>query len=177
MHEDTRVGELIDTEFKRWKSLVVDSIFLPHEAEAIKCIPLSVRLPPDKLVWAETANGMFTVRSTYHLAVSISSVGTSGSVSDCSLLRRFWKSLWRLPIPHKVKLFAWRVCREALPTKVNLKRRKVLLEDLCDWCKVKPETVGHDLWGCLKVQEVWECSKLVLNIDRREDFSFMDILW
>ena len=50
LHEDTRVGELIDIEVKCWKSSVVDFIFLPYEAEAVKSIPLSVRLPPDKLV-------------------------------------------------------------------------------------------------------------------------------
>ena len=150
--------------------------FLPHEAEAVKSIPLSVRSLPGKLVWAETANGKFTVKSAYHLAVRISSLGTRGSVSDCSLLRRFWKSLWRLPIPHKVKHFAWRAYREALPTKVNLKKRKVLANESCDWCKVMPETVGHALWGCPKAQKLWECSKLALSLDRR-DISFMDILW
>ena len=50
LHEDTRVSELIDIEVKCWKSSVVDSIFLPHEAEAIKSIPLSVRLPPVSLL-------------------------------------------------------------------------------------------------------------------------------
>ncbi|KAK9997418.1 hypothetical protein SO802_022104 [Lithocarpus litseifolius] len=53
LHEDTRVEELIDTDVMCWKSSVVDSIFLPHEAEAIKSIPLSVCFPLDKLVWAE----------------------------------------------------------------------------------------------------------------------------
>ena len=52
LHEETRVGELIDTEVMCWKSSVVDSIFLPHEAKAIKSIPLSVHFPLDKLVWA-----------------------------------------------------------------------------------------------------------------------------
>ena len=93
LHEETQVGELIDTEVMRWKSSMVDSIFLPHEAEAIKSIPLSVRSPPDKLVWAETTNGKFTVKSAYHLAIRISSSSTRGSVLNCSLLRRFWKSL------------------------------------------------------------------------------------
>ena len=50
LHEDTRDSELIDTKGKCWKSSVVDFIFLPYEAEAVKSIPLSVRLPPDKLV-------------------------------------------------------------------------------------------------------------------------------
>ena len=31
--------------------------------------------------------------------------------------------------------------------------------------------------GCPKAQEVWECSKLALSLDRRDDISFMDILW
>ena len=106
MHKDTRVGELIDTEVKCWKSSVMDFIFLPHEVEAIKSIPLSVRLPPDKLVWDETANGKFTVKSDYHLVVSLSSLDSNGSASDCSQLRRFWRRLWGLAIPFKVKHFA-----------------------------------------------------------------------
>ena len=101
LHEDTRVRELIDTEVKCWKSSVADFIFQLHEAEAIKSIPLSLLFPQDKLVWAETANGKFTIKSAYHLAMRISS-------SDCSLMRRFWRSLGRLPIPYKVKHFAWR---------------------------------------------------------------------
>ena len=39
-----------------------------------------------------------------------------------------------------------------------------------------PKTTRHALWGCPKAQEVWECSKLALSLDRR-DISFMDILW
>ena len=67
---------------------MVDSIFLPHEAKAIKSIPLSVCFPSDKLMWAEMANGKFTVKSAYHLVVRISSSDTRGSVSDCSLMSR-----------------------------------------------------------------------------------------
>ena len=133
LHEDTRVGKLIDIDAMCWKSSVVDSIFLPHEAEAIKSIPFSVHFPLDKLVWAEMTNGKFTIKSAYHFPMKISFFGNRGSASDCSYMRRFWRSLWRLLIPHKVRHFAWRVCREALPTKVNLSRRKVLTDDSCEW--------------------------------------------
>lgn len=177
LHEDKRVGELIDINAMCWKSSVMDSIFLPHEVEAIKSILLSVRFNLDKLVWAETANGKFTVKSAYHLAVKLLFSENRGSASNCRLMRRFRRSLWRLPIPHKVRHFAWKACREALPTKVNLRRRKVLTDDSCEWCKEEPETVGHVLWSCLRAQEVWECSKLVLSLDRRDDISFMDTLW
>ena len=105
LHEDTRVGELIDTEGKCWKSSGVDSIFLPHEAEAIKSIPLSVRLPPDKLVWAKTTNSKFTVKNAYRLAVSLSSSDSSGSASNCSQLRRFWRRLWGLLFLLRLSIF------------------------------------------------------------------------
>ena len=109
--------------------------------------------------------------------MSISSSNSRGSASNCSQLRRFWRRLWGLAIPFKVKHFAWRACRDALPTKVNHKRRKVLTEDSCEWCKAKPKIVDHVLWGFPKAQEVRECSKLVLSLDKKDDFSFMDLLW
>ena len=40
---------------------MIDNLFIPHEAKLIKSIPLSVTLPADKMVWAEIANGNFTV--------------------------------------------------------------------------------------------------------------------
>ena len=39
------MGKLIDTKVMCWKSSVVDSIFLPHEAEAVKSIPFKCLLP------------------------------------------------------------------------------------------------------------------------------------
>ena len=68
MHLD-RVSELINFETASWKSVVLDVLFLPHEAEAIKSIPLSSWLPNDKLIWAASLNGLFSVRSAYQLAV------------------------------------------------------------------------------------------------------------
>lgn len=67
MHLD-RVSELINFETASWKSVVLDVLFLLHEAEAIKSIPLSSRLPNDKLIWPASLNGLFSVRSAYKLA-------------------------------------------------------------------------------------------------------------
>ena len=55
------VVDLIDSRTTRQKIDVIDNLFIPHEAKLIKSIPLSVTLPADKMVWAETANGNFTV--------------------------------------------------------------------------------------------------------------------
>ena len=72
MHVDLRVSELISHEPVGWKIQVIDALFLPHEADIIKGIPLSNHLPPDRLIWAATTNGTFSVHSAYRLAMESS---------------------------------------------------------------------------------------------------------
>lgn len=45
-------------------------------------------------MWAPTANGMFTVRSAYKIAMEMHLGSDSGTVSDDSNLRKFWKYIW-----------------------------------------------------------------------------------
>lgn len=67
----------------------------------------------------------------------------AASGSTDSSLHVFWKKLWRLPTPHKVRHFAWRACRDILPTKDNLQQRRVLSENLCDECGTVTESSSH----------------------------------
>ena len=116
MSDDTLVANLIGSSIAKWKTEVIDSLFIAHEAELIKSIPLSATLPADKIVWFETTNGNFTMRSAYKLAASLFKSRSCGTTSDGSLSRKFWKKLWSLPIPHKVRHFCWHACRDTLPT-------------------------------------------------------------
>lgn len=125
------VADLIDSNTAKWKNEVIDSLFIDHEADLIKSIHLSAALPPDKLVWAETNNGKFTVGSAYKLAVTLFKSRNHGTTSNGSLLRKYWKNVWSLPIPHKARHFCWRACRDTLPTKAKLKRRNAIAEDVC----------------------------------------------
>ena len=177
LQADTWVQELINEATAEWKSSVIDALFLPHEADIIKSIPISSRLPPDKLIWTETRNGLFTVRNAYHLAMTQSSSKSRGTSSDNSTLKRFWTKIWSIPVSHKIRHFAWRACRDALPTKSNLLRRKVIQEDLCESCREAPEIVGHVLWSCPKAKEAWECSKLVTWWVEGANQTFQDLMW
>ena len=140
---NTTVADLIDSSTAKWKNEVIYSIFIAHEAELIKTIPLSATLLVDKLVWAETNNGKFTIGSAYKLALTLFKSGNSGTTSDGSLLRKFWKKVWSLPIPYKVHHFCWRACCDTLLTKVKLRRRNVITEDLCVCYQDNAETNGH----------------------------------
>ena len=174
---DTKVADLIDSSTAKWKSEVMDSLFIAHEAELIKSIPLSATLLANKIVWVETINGNFTVKNAYILVARLFKSTNCGTTSDGSSLRKFWKKLWSLPIPHKVCHFYWHACHDTLQTKVKLRRCNVIDEDMCVCCKEKAETNGHIFWGCLKEQEAWVALKIhLLPLDVHID-SFQDMLW
>ena len=90
---ETKVCELIAQDSTQWKAQVIDALFLPHEAKCIKSIPLSIQPPEDRLMWAESANGLFSVRSAYKLAMNLSRPTNHGSSSDDSQTKKFWKLL------------------------------------------------------------------------------------
>ena len=120
---------------------------------------------------------MFIVWSVYKIAMESSCDFVSASSSDDSKLRNFWKKLWWLPTPHKVRHFLWHACHDILPTKANLRRQKVLSEDLCKECKLKSETSGHLFWSCPRAKRVWSCSG-IFTPDCADQFnSFMELAW
>ena len=158
--KDSRVVALIDEVNGAWKNEVVRQNFLPHEADLICSIALSANLPANKQVWALTHNGIFSVRSAYKLAMELSLTVSVGGVSNGSQLRRFWKYLWSCNILHKIRHFAWRACKDVLPTKENLVRHKVLVDSVCDECHVEEESSAHLFWRCQHASEIWCTSSL-----------------
>ena len=90
---DLRVSELIGTTNICWNSELLDQVFLPFKADAIKSIPLSSQLPADKLIWAKSSNGLFNIKSAYKVALELIAVSSSRSSSNDSHLRRFWKRI------------------------------------------------------------------------------------
>ena len=177
MPEDSRVATLIDEVNGAWKNDLVRQVFLPYEADLICGIALSAKLSTDKQVWDLTPNDLFSVRSAYKLAMEMRSVAPVGDVFDGSHLRKFWKYLWSCNIPHKIHHFAWRACRDVLPTKENLVRHKVLLNSYCDECNMEEETSAHLFWCCQRVCDIWHMSNLFWDSLVHHFGSFMDMLW
>ena len=60
------------------------------------------------------------------------------SSSNPTPQNRFWKQIWTLKVPPKLKHFAWRVAHDLLPTKEYLVKMKVLQDPM--W------SVQKDLW-------------------------------
>uniref|UniRef100_A0A7N2KMP7 Reverse transcriptase zinc-binding domain-containing protein n=1 Tax=Quercus lobata TaxID=97700 RepID=A0A7N2KMP7_QUELO len=143
-------------------------------------IPLSERLPADRFVWAYICQ-----RAISRLEAHIRWLWASSSNNNCGGFsnerksKSFWKTLWRLNIPNKVKSFAWNASKNILPTKANLNlcRRHVVADSVCEACGVESESSSHALWDSKKAQEVWRISGLSFDAHGLVFPEFIEFLW
>ena len=128
----------------------------------IKGIPISSRLPPDKMIWAVTPNGKYSVMSAYSIAMRLTNCVDQGASSNQSHTCWFWKKIWDLPLPHKVRHFAWRACRDILPTKVNLMCWKVVHDQVYEGCRLEAEITRHLFYWCAQELERYGPVRILL---------------
>jgi hypothetical protein len=151
---DSYVRDLIDSDTGWWKIALVHEIFLPEEAVLICGIPICPRRQGDRLEWVGTKNGIYSVKSAYHLAKE-QFESTNGSCSSYSQTSQQWNKVWRIKGAPVVKMFMWQACSEILPTNANLYRKKIIDSPLCPVCELESETVAHVLWACPAAKDVW----------------------
>lgn len=151
------VSTLIDRDTKRWNADLVRSIFLPFEANAVLNIPLSHNLPDGKIIQVGNKKCEFTVKSVYYIAIEVIKAADEGESSTSDPRTALWKKLCHLNIPTKIRICAWRMCMDGLPTMVNLQKRGVNGCELCPSCGEEPELVLHSLVRWEVARRVWDC--------------------
>jgi hypothetical protein len=157
------VEELIDQDGKGWNLTLLQEIFNVEERVAIQSVPLSCTNQPDKLVWRGTKNGGFLVSSAYH-TVKVQESGFQPKSSNRRWHNALWKEIWNMHSPNVVKNFMRRACKNLLPTKENLLRKKVVVvEPLCPICNLEAETTVHVLWDCPASKDVWGASQRIFQ--------------
>lgn len=171
---DAQVSILIDKERRCWIKEAVDNNFLAYEAKLIKAIPLSLNDVEDKLCWRRSVDGLYSVKAGYKLLVDDELSSNVGS-STVSLSKSTWKGLWKMMTPNKIKTLSWLANLDALPTRVNLVKRKVLTDPTCQACVADQESTLHALWLCPKLKEVWAVHFSLLKSEASECSSFLDV--
>ena len=101
--------------------------------------------------------------------------GAGGEESNPGRKEKFWKAIWDLNCPSKVKLFMWRACKNIFPTNYCLWRRKVSTDDECVLCGLS-ESSGHALWDCWMTEAVWKETKLLLPRVSHPHREFIDVI-
>nr|POF23015.1 hypothetical protein CFP56_15690 [Quercus suber] len=160
--ETTRVGDFIDHETRVWREDLIDRVFFDFEASIIKKIPLCRSIQDDILIWPFNPDGVYSVKLGYRF-LQDSSLARQPSSSNSNPLKQLWKHLWSLDVPNKVKHLIWRACKDALPTKKNLVRRKVVSDSLC---LKEPELLMVVLWNLWKRRNNLRLGKPTIPFNR-----------
>lgn len=75
-----------------------------------------------------------------------------------------WNKLWNLNIPQKIKHFIWKACHEAIPIKMNLIKKGINTNPICNIYNKENETTLHRLVTCSETRKIWYASTLSLRI-------------
>ena len=140
---DATVDSLICGVTMRWKSELLNNIFLPHEVETIQAIPLSHRKPNDVLIWTGTKNGVFSMRSAYKMLLSNTFAAEASSSSPTNHENQLWLAIWSASVQPKVRVFIWKACKGILPTRTNLFDKGLSNSFSCVWCEDEAKTGDH----------------------------------
>ena len=143
--ESTMVVNLMTDNGKEWDEDVINDICNERDRELIKRIPIPSRSIQDSWFWLFEDTGCFTVKSCYRKL-------QGEQVCDHAA---FWRKMWSLQLPSKITTFMWRVCRNCLPTAVNLASKRVQIDTKCSWCLVRNEDDTHVLFDCSFARTVW----------------------
>ena len=101
----------------------------------------------DQWVWEADPSGQYSVKSAY--SVLIQDVSKEAPDEE-------FKELWKLKVPSKVVVFAWRLLKDRLPTRDNLRRKQIELQDyLCPFCRIMEESASHLFFHCSKILPLW----------------------
>ncbi|KAJ8440477.1 hypothetical protein Cgig2_013636 [Carnegiea gigantea] len=172
-YADQPVSGLICKEAGTWREELLRRV-LPIDADLVLQIPLCSSWSSDKLIWHFAANGLFSVRSAYHLARSLKL--SSMASSSFHGTKDFWRLVWGLNVPPWIKLFAWRVGVSALPTRAHLSRRLPNFSTACGVCEALEESDLHSLLHCPLAQEIWSGSDFDAKLWNGDFSSVMDCL-
>lgn len=92
------------------------------------------------------------MKEAYEAVVGNYRGGTKDERTTSSLAK-----LWKLTAPLKCQAMAWRLLRDQLPTRENLRKRRIInVEDMgCCCCNAAVETSKHLFLECPEVSNLW----------------------
>ncbi|KAL0355322.1 UNVERIFIED_CONTAM: putative mitochondrial protein [Sesamum radiatum] len=154
---------------RSWNEGLIQGEFTSIDAECILQISTSPAPTLDSLQWHFGPRGAFSVRSAYSLALRGKEEAGS-SVVDVLGYTGKWRFIWDAKVPPKVRLFAWRCCKNALPTHRNLVSRGIHIEGNCLCCGLEEDGLDHVLRRCSFTRLVWALSHLPWVVISRMTF-------
>ncbi|KAH1266507.1 Exocyst complex component SEC6 [Glycine max] len=123
LHQDSTINLMGQFADNRWEWRIQwRRNFFDHEIDMVAAFMediADVQIHPssmDCLNWRADTTGSYSTKSAYNLLMVDGTSAAEDSVS---------RSMWNLKIPPRASAFSWRLFKNRLPTKANLRRRQV----------------------------------------------------
>ncbi|KAL8126745.1 hypothetical protein AgCh_013868 [Apium graveolens] len=136
------VSSLFYNNERKWNQPLIRERFLKEDADAILALHIPQRDIADRVVWTVSNNGEYSAKSGYHYWVN-RNFGDEVVVQSIG-----WKKVWHLRVPHKVKVFIWRFCRNVIPIRRRLSAGGVSVPITCPMCLRDIEHMAHLFFDC-----------------------------
>uniref|UniRef100_A0A803NML1 Reverse transcriptase domain-containing protein n=1 Tax=Cannabis sativa TaxID=3483 RepID=A0A803NML1_CANSA len=162
------------TDNRVWNVPLLTSYFQQIDIDRILSIPLAYFAGTDRLVWHHSPNGIYSVKTGFHLATTLEDQNSSSTSNKQS---EWWKFFWNLKLPPKIRIFAWKVFQNILPTAVALFKRKVLDSGECSLCTSNWESIGHALFSCKHAKDIWKISRFRIDFSQAHNMFNGDYLY
>ncbi|KAG7557811.1 Reverse transcriptase domain [Arabidopsis suecica] len=121
----------------------------------------------DRVSWLGNSNGAFSVSSAYAIITKEEAPG------PC--MERFYKEIWTVVAPERVRVFLWLVANQVIMTNVERVRRHLGDSEVCQVCKGAVESILHVLRDCPAMSGVWV--RLVPPTRRQAFFTLTLLEW
>ncbi|RVW23454.1 putative ribonuclease H protein [Vitis vinifera] len=138
-----------------------------EEVERLLVIIRGRRLNPlaeDCLLWKETKDGIFSVKSLYSILDSRRGVQFPINI------------IWNPCVPTKVDFFAWEAFWGKVLSLDQLKKRGWCLANRCFLCCEEEESIDHILIQCSKARVLWELLFALFGVSWVLPYSVRDTL-
>ena len=147
-----QIRDLIDPIQNCWKASSVNALFDSLSAHEI----LKIRISPNigaNYIWTPSSSGNFSPSSAYSAITAYASYVSSSSVPP-----QFWKSIWKLNLNDRLRLFLWKIAWNVLPTKERLGQLFPVSDSSCPLCKMASDSLHHLFFECFYARVVWRHS-------------------
>lgn len=162
------VSDLLTADYS-WDSDQIQ-LLLPDYESKIRSIKPSLTGAPDKFIWLGTKSGIYSVKSGYYF-VATEVTAMAGQIDQFN-----WKkNVWKLDCAPKVRHFAWKLLKRALPVGERLLERHIDVDPKCKRCGCN-ESILHLLFQCEYAQKVWQLAPFTTTLDYRRIVDLM-ISW
>jgi hypothetical protein len=104
--------------------------------------------------------GVFSVKSAYKMLIETKRrredyFEERPAPSNAAQDEGSWKKLWKVRVPSKVRIFAWRLARSSLPTGAERVRRHMADSLVCPIYNAATDDWRHSLLTCNMAASVW----------------------